>query len=137
MDKDISEDLNKAKIRLDNMTYYQKLAKKTILNKELYKVVFQNFYRDEFNRSRLSSYILGSFPLSVFLFYGYFKPQHPLQMITTGIILLSSFGNFVFYLNKDMEDLMKGNSNLGKKLYSITNEISLYNPLVKNIKPET
>lgn len=134
MDKTNIDKIEKIKIKEDSKTYYQKLKRKIILNKSLAKLFIGNFYNDEFNYSRKSSYLIFGFPASVIISFYIFRPNHPLIGIITSISIISSFATFYYFFLSDIKNISESkDSQLGNKIRMIKNELVLYNPLSKPI----
>ena len=89
-----------------------------------------NFYSHEFEASRKCIYLALGLPLSIYLGYVFFLNRHPLTNLVTGVTFLSTSITFFYFFNKDIMDLaMDGNSEIGKDIRLIKNELVLYEPL--------
>jgi hypothetical protein len=125
------------KITIDHKTYYENLKRKIILNHKLFTLFTENFYRDEFNGSRTSSYLMFAIPMGVIMFFRIVSPYHPLLGIALNISLLGTISSFCYYFNRDIIRIGQMDyTELGRKVKLIKNEIALYNPLAQPIKEE-
>ncbi len=121
------------KIKLDSKSYYHNLKRKIILNHNLLKIFIENFYRDEFNNTRNSSYLIVTFPILVVLIFKSVSPYHPFFGMSLSISLMGPLIAFGYFFNQEMKNLSSSSSIFGKKVRQIKNEIALYNPLVKEV----
>lgn len=120
------------KIKADHKTYYENLKRKIILNHKLLSLFIENFYRDEFNKSRTSSYLVFALPMGVIMFFRIVSPYHPLLGIALNISLIGSISSFCYYFNDEVTRVGSMDyTELGRKVKLIKNEIALYNPLAQ------
>jgi hypothetical protein len=125
------------KIKIDSKTYYENLRRKIILNSKLLSTFIDNFYRDEFNNTRKSSYLIFALPCSVLMFFKMVSPHHPLLGTSFTISVLASIISFGYYFNEEMSYVSRmPYSDIGAKIRNIKNELVLYNPLCKPIEIE-
>jgi len=125
------------KIKADHKTYYENLKRKIILNHKLFTLFTENFYRDEFNGSRTSSYLMFALPMGVIMFFRVVSPYHPLLGIALNISLIGTISSFCYYFNRDIIRIGQMDyTELGRKVKLIKNEIALYNPLAEPIKED-
>lgn len=118
-------------INNEKKTYEDVLKRKIYLNFNMLKIFVDNFYRDEFNNTRKSSYFLILSPATAFMFFYYFSPYSP---FLGGVVFVSFTGSmisFFYQLNKEINHLSKiETSSIGRQIRMIKNELGLYNPLV-------
>lgn len=132
---DNPEDIKK--IKIDSKTYYQNLHKKIILNSKLLSTFLDNFYRDEFNNTRKTSYLIFALPCSVLMFFKVTSPHHPFLGTCFTISIVTSIVSFGYYFNEEMSNVSRmPYSDIGAKIRNIKNELVLYNPLMKPIEIE-
>lgn len=125
------------KIKIDSKTYYQNLHKKIILNSKLLSTFLDNFYRDEFNNTRKTSYLIFALPCSVLMFFKVTSPHHPFLGTCFTISIVTSIVSFGYYFNEEMSNVSRmPYSDIGAKIRNIKNELVLYNPLMKPIEIE-
>jgi hypothetical protein len=125
------------KIIADSKTYSQNLRRKVKLNYNLFSLYYQNFYLDEFNLSRKSSYMMIGLPGSVILFFSTILTNHPLFGISLNISVVASIATFIYCYKRDMDTIASDRSSeIGRKIRMIKNELVLYNPIVNPVLTE-
>jgi hypothetical protein len=108
--------LERKKLDLESKTYHENLRAKIKLNMRLFSILFNNFYKDDFNQSRRGLYIMFSIPLLVGMGFYILSPRHPIRGLAFNVSLLSAFLFFGFSVGGDFENLAYSNTALGEEV---------------------
>lgn len=115
--KEKFSEIDKYKIKIENMSDYQRLIKRIEINKKLIRLFIDNYYLDEFNNTRRGFYFCFSIPFVTFFGFLIMNPFNPLRKIS---FLISLFGTTVFtaisYKN-EMDLLSTKSISLGTKVF--------------------
>lgn len=127
---------NTAYLNLVNKSPHQILILKLKCKFKIARLVFQNYYSDDFNQIRSGIYKSVSMVIASQLFFNIYLPFHPLKSSILSIFALAAVGLTFYSWNENIDFIMrqvttKASTNHPKYLIEISDllqESLLYNP---------
>jgi hypothetical protein len=111
--------LEMRKIQYDSLTSSEILKKKVILNYRLLKIFFDNFYSDDFNKTRQGVYLLFTVPFVVGGGFYILSPVHPIRGLAFNLSILVMIANLWINYLSEIDEVLMQDSEVAEEVYIV------------------